>query len=143
MGSKEWREAAKMASEQGKRPEPNPAEIEAAIRELEQFMKSDDGAAALELLEATDRHIILYESEPQAGSVTVIFLGRRGLTQSIEAGGMSAAYSKPREPRLNPVLPDAAIKAATHPEMGGRKPSDVLPYLRKRLDEIADEFKKG
>jgi hypothetical protein len=141
MGSKEWRAAAKLASSKDKRPEPDPAEINKAIRELEEFMKSDEGEAAKELLAATGRHIILGEA-PGAGSVTVYFLNDKGLQQSIEVTGSAAAYSR-QQPRVHAILADAAIKAATHPEIGAKQPEEVMPFLRAELDKIAEGIKEG
>jgi hypothetical protein len=140
MGSKEWRAAAKLASSKDKQPELDPAAINKVIHELEEFMKSDEGEAAKELLAATGRHIIFGETSG-CGRVSVYFLNDKGLQQSIEVAGSAAAYSG-QPPRVNAILADVAIRAATHPEIGAKQPEEVMPFLRAELDKIAEGVKK-
>ena len=119
------------------------ANIADAARDLDQFLKSQEGQSAMALLGAAKRHLIFGE-ECDGGIADVAFIDASGLQRSIEAGGMGWAYHKlgggeVPKPRISPITARDAVQAAVwHTK---KKPHEVLPWLRDELDKIADAAK--
>ncbi|KKU33981.1 MAG: hypothetical protein UX57_C0009G0033 [Candidatus Uhrbacteria bacterium GW2011_GWE2_46_68] len=109
-------------------------------RELQQFLDSPEGQAALELLKASGRHIILAEERDGAHG-TVYFLDGEGLRKSHEAMGMWTAYANPQEghvrsPRVLPLEAREAVEVVKH----DRQPLvELIACIRRDLDNIAAE----
>lgn len=111
-------------------------------RDLEQFLKSPEGLAALALLGAAKRHIIFGE-ERGDGCARVFFIDVAGLQRSDEPHGVWMAYTKEKlpEPKISSVTAINAVQAAVW--YGGKKSNEVLAWLRGELDKIADAADSG
>ncbi len=111
--------------------------INQATRDLEQFMSSEEGLTAKALLRVSGRHINFGEDREGGGFGVVYFIDGNGLHQSVEAMGTWQVYTANiPEPKISSINARQAIKAAVH--YAGRKPDEVLYWLRGKLDEIAN-----
>lgn len=146
--ARRYRESAQIKTQETQQttqldyPKPlhSPADVLQATRELEQFMRSDEGRAALELLTASGRHLNFGEEYEGGGSSVVYFIDGTGLNRSIEASGTWTIYAKEvPKPSITPVTAKDAIEAAINPCMGAKKPSEVMTWLRSQLDAIASQ----
>lgn len=143
MGSKEWLKAAETVEAQKRQPEVEAKEIKAAADYLERFLfDSVEGTAARRLLTATDKHIILGELPASPGRAVVCFLDGEGLKKSIDGKGLSGAYGN-QQLDVSSSTSEQAVKAFTHSEHGTRKPKEIVNYLRRELDKIAEGIKQG
>jgi|SRR3989344_2255023 len=89
---------------------------------LEEFVKSDDGKAAKELLGAANTYVILSESETMMSQTTSVCLDGDGLCLSTQVVGMAAAYTE-QKPEKKSVDVDEALENIrdfedTHNETG-------------------------
>jgi hypothetical protein len=111
-------------------------DIDQGTIELEQFMRNE-GQAAMELLQASNRHICFGENYDGGGFGEVYFIDGRGLQKSIEAMGMWVAYRSDiiPKPELSPITARQAIQAAA--QHGGKKATEVVSWLHAELDKIA------
>lgn len=142
MGSREWRAAAasyKAADQQEVKHDPK--DVAEAINELERFMCGSEGAAAKELLAVTKRHVVLGEFPASPGHAVVCLLNGDGLQKSVEGAGLAGVYSS-KQQELSRLTSQQALQAFIHPEMGNRKPTDLMPYLMGELDRIAEDVIK-
>jgi hypothetical protein len=116
------------------------AQIADAGRELEQFVNSEEGRAAMGLLGAAERHIIFGE-EAGGGYAQVFFIDANGIQKSHEAHGMWTIYSKEKlpEPKISRATSQEAAKAAVW--YARRKPKEVVTWLRGELDKLANAVK--
>ncbi len=115
------------------------ADIARCARRLEQFLESDKGLAALELLKASRRHINFAEDYDGGGYGIVFAITGDGLQQSVEAMGTWMLYAKPkdvRKPHLSPISALEAIEAAVH--HGKKDPAEIMVWLEGELDTIAE-----
>jgi hypothetical protein len=144
--ARRYREAAQIKTQETQqtaqlgyeKPLHSPADVLQATRELEQFLRSDEGRAALDLLTASNRHINFGEEYEGGGSSVVFFIDGTGLNRSIEASGTWTVYAKEvPKPKITPITAKEAIEAAINPRMGGKKPNEVMTWLRSQLDAIA------
>ncbi len=110
-------------------------DISAAGLQLQAFL-AGEGAAALELLRESGRHIVFGEENEGGGRVAVYFLNGDGLQLSVEATGLATAYASEKpKPKLLPISSQQAVEAAVlHCDM---KPLEVVDWLRGQLDGIA------
>lgn len=160
--SKRWLDAAlryQQAEEQKPKPQVVPQQQEAQIREdtwrlqaaqiadagrdLEQFLKSQEGQAAMALLGAAKQHLIFGE-ESEGGYADVAFIDVAGLQRSVEPSGTGWLYSKLSgseipKPKISRITARDAVQAAVFHTK--KKPHEVLPWLRGELDKIADAAK--
>ena len=113
-------------------------ETDQAIRELDQFMNSQEGLTAIALLKASGKHIIFGEEDNSGSGAVVYFINGDGLQQSIESKGTwgDCAKEVPKKPKLSPISAQQAICAAVHYDT--KKPSEILNWLRGQLNEIAN-----
>lgn len=132
-----WFDAARKYQQAKHAQSQLPAEIDKATRDLEQFIASNEGSAAKTLLKASGKHIIFGETEASGGFGAVYFMNGDGLQRSVEAMGMWTAYAKEvPKPNLSPITARQAVEAAVY--YNKEKPSEVLEWLREKLNEIAD-----
>jgi hypothetical protein len=142
---KRWRDAISRLREQEVKFDPDTSrsrdmQISAAARELQEFLRSDEGRLALALLKAAKRHIIFGE-EREDGYAQVAFIDGGGIQRSIEPGGESWAYHRGEIPKpiISPITAHAAVEAAVC--FTKKKPNEVVPWLLGELDKIADAIK--
>ena len=76
---------------------------------LKEFMESDDGKAAKELLGAAHTYVILSESERMMSQTTSVCLDGDGLCLSTQVVGMAAAYTE-QKPERQSVDVDEALQ---------------------------------
>ena len=116
------------------------SEIAKVARELDQFVKSEEGRAAMALLKASGRWVNFGE-ERESGYAEVFFIDGNGLFRSVEASGESWIYSREKAPapKITASTAQAMIEAAAYHEK--RKPAEVLNWLRGELDKIANTAK--
>lgn len=136
--SKDWDDAARRYREQ-KKVLVSGDEVLRAVRELDAFLESSRGQDAIELLAASGRHINFGEELMCSGYGVVYFLDGNGLQKSIEGMGSWIAYSKPEPPQVRRSSAKEAIRAAVNPNMSGKEPRKVMPWLRAELDRIASK----
>ncbi len=115
-------------------------QIAEAGRDLEQFVNSEEGRTAMELLGAAQRHLIFGE-EADGGYATVFFIDGKGIQKSYEPHGTWTAYSKGNfpDPQISQATSREAAQAAVW--YARRKPEDVVTWLRGELDKLADAIK--
>lgn len=112
-------------------------EAQQGTQELHEFLISEEGGAAIRLLQASNQHIILGEDQESGGYRTVYLMDGNGLQQSVEASGTWVAYSKNvPKPKITPISTQQAIEAAVN--FGGKKPTEVVDWLKAELDMIAE-----
>ena len=145
MGAQEWRAAALQTEEAIAKVSLKTAGSEQlrGVEQLDQFLKSDDGKAGLDLLAARKSWIRLAESEPCFGYCTVWFLDGEGLKSSNEANGMWIAYAKResvREPSISPATAaDVFSAVASYGEKELQSPGALVAYISARLDQLASQ----
>lgn len=111
-------------------------DINRATVELEHFM-STEGAAAMELLRASNRHINFAEAYDGGGSGTVYFIDGDGLKLSVEPMGSWVAYRNGvPKPKITHVRAREVVEATVR--CGGKKATEIVDWLRSELDKIAD-----
>lgn len=159
MTARNWHEAANAYRKEAEKPRlkeaeppkpvkmgpvgPTPSEIDAAVHDLEAFLRSEDGAAARTLLATSGRHINFGETREGGGYETVYYIDGTGLHSSYEAFGTWTAYARTNEvpsPRISAITAREAIEAATaiHDMVNARKkPAEVVSWLREELNKIA------
>ncbi len=106
--------------------------------DLNLFLNSSEGKAALELLGASKRHLI-FGKEREEGYADVCYIDCTGLNSSYEANGVSWLYHKGEVPK--PIFSKiTALQAVQSAVWNGyvKHPSEVLPWLRRELDKIAE-----
>ena len=133
-----WRNAAQSYRTAGAMQQQHQQDtsIGLGITELEQFMVND-GPSAMELLKASGRHLIFGENREGGGFGVVYYIDGNGLHQSVEAMGMSAAYSQSkRQPNISEITVRQAVEAAV--QHGNMKPAEIVSWLRRELDKIAN-----
>ncbi len=140
-----WYEAAK---KRGFKPRKKRAKKEKPIPTLAQFMASSEGEAARKLLAAVGTYILLGESEKIMGSTVSVSLDGEGLKRSGQVVGLAAVYTEEKPQKEVIYAHDAVELLATFPKRDylerGQAPEfffeeDLIFFIRKRLDEIADE----
>ena len=118
------------------------AGIADAARDLEQFLNSQEGQSAMELLAAAKQYIVFGE-ESGGGYANVAFIDGHGLQRSIEPSGIWTTHAKRQElleqTRISPITAREAIQAAVWNTT--KKPYEVLSWLRRELDNIANAAK--
>lgn len=119
------------------------AQIADAGRDLEEFLKSQEGQAAMALLGAAKRHLIFGE-ESEGGYADVAFIDFAGLQRSVEPSGTGWLYDKLSgsevpKPKISRITARDAVQAAVFHTK--KKAHEVLPWLRGELDKVADAAK--
>jgi hypothetical protein len=114
------------------------AHVSHSVWQLDQFLKNDEGCAALALLKASGRHIVFGENRDGGGYGSVYFINGEGLQVSVEPMGMWVAYARGNveKPRLSPMSPLDAVRAAV--EYGGKDPAEIMVWLEGELNKIAE-----
>jgi len=117
-----------------------------------QFLKSDEGKAALYLLERADFHITLYSELDSRRAVTGTFLDHRGLfdgavdkisNDHIHISELKREY-RYRQDFFKPASAYTAIENAYNPRGGVARhptennPSKFLDWLKGKIDEISN-----
>ena len=121
--------------EQEERERQDMAELMQAVTDLQQFI-ANDGPAALELLSASKRHIILGENNDGGGMTTVYFLGDKGLQMSVEPSGTRLAYMKEiPAAKIRDISVIETVTAAT--TLGCKNSQELVAWIRDELDKIA------
>jgi hypothetical protein len=117
------------------------AQIADAGHELERFIKSEEGRAAMELLGAAKRHLIFGE-QAEGGYAEVFFIDANGIQKSYEAHGTWTVYTKEKlpEPKISRATSRDAVQAAVW--YAQRKPEEVVTWLRSELDKLANAVNK-
>jgi hypothetical protein len=122
-------------------------ELEQGVQALTTFMKTH-GDDAKALLGASEKHITIAVDSDGGGFRTVSFIDRNGLQSVTErAGSMAAAYhavvlsgvrAMVSKPEL--VVPCSVTEVVTAAMIhAGKKPEDIVGWLRAELDKIASE----
>jgi len=116
------------------------AQIADAGRELERFVNSEEGRAAMELLGAAKRHLIFGE-EAEGGYAEVFFIDANGIQKSYEVHGTWTVYAKEKlpEPKISRATSQEAAQAAVW--YARRKPEEIVTWLRGELNKLADAVK--
>lgn len=127
--------AAKVTSEKAAE-QPKPTLSEPPRPDLQSFLYSEEGIAAMRLLKAADLYILLAESEPCLSRTTSVRLTGIGLVKSTQRVGMSAAYTReaPKETFIEAAEALALIEEFWNPR---RPPLDLMQKIRTELDRIA------
>jgi hypothetical protein len=122
-----------------------------AIGDFDRFLKSDEGKAALYLLDRAQRHIVLYSENDGGGVVAVTYLDGKGLFDGVEAKRSEGHFTmslKEREQyyksrdNFKPASPTTAVINAygRHGYAGAATngdPSKFMEWLRDEIDKIA------
>lgn len=140
MPNSKWSQAAEKYQAAKITASTKEAAIASAVAELEEFMLAD-GETAMKLLGASGKSIELAEQSETSSFVVVYFFDGNGLQSVAGSVGLGAAYAsfggKTEQPKPSPITAEDAIRAAV--EYGGKKPEEVVPWLRSELDRIASE----
>ncbi len=137
MGTTNWG----VATERFKRAKQKPVTLQEhnitrCAKALAQFLKSEEGLVALDMLRESDRHIIFGEEDIGSGHTEVFMLNGGGLMQSQEATGTWVAYQKtPSKPTLTPISAEKAVWAFF--QLKKKEPDEVMKWLREELNAIA------
>lgn len=121
----------------------SPELVRKEAKDLEDFLASQEGIIALELLKASGTHIIFGEDRPDGGFGTVYFLGGDGLQKSVEPMGLWIAYAeKIPKPIVTKIAPRHAVEAFWRAIAGQNRchsvfQIDVLSWLLVKIDKIA------
>ncbi|MFA5185074.1 MAG: hypothetical protein WC551_01155 [Patescibacteria group bacterium] len=134
-----WREAAELYRqaqvivEEEKRDE----RLNHVAEQLHDFLASDLGAEALELLKASNRYIVFGYKLRVGGSAIMYLLSGHGCCTSNYIDGYVPAHSDVFVPGpiLDPIEPYTAVEAAL--KHGHKDPETFMPWLREELDKIA------
>lgn len=148
---KKWLKAAERyiaAKQPGFKARKKRPKKEKPIPTLAQFMASDEGEAARKLLAAVGTYVLLGESEKIMGETVSVSLDGDGLKRSSQVVGLAAAYTE-KKPQQEVIHAHEALelleKFPKKDYLGKEVAPDFLYeedltfFIRKRLDEIADE----
>jgi hypothetical protein len=136
----DWKKAAEQYK---KKPseEAHKKAVTDAAQELFDFLHSEDGKSAKELLKASGRFIRFGEENPEGGRTTVFLINGDGLVKSQEHVGDHVAYSQNiPQPTLTGISAHQAVEAAFN--YGRMAPNALLGWLRSQLDAIAEQAPK-
>jgi len=152
MGKELWMEAARKSGyidsdtkkQQEQRQQQHKKEMQDAIKEMQDFLKSEEGEAAKILLQHTNEYIKFgeYDDENTRRS-GAYFFDKDGFKEETikDAGAMYTAYaSKDRvpQPSVRDLPVEEAVKLMARKEsIGG--PKNVLPFFKGQLDIIAQK----
>jgi len=119
-------------------------EIDWAVCALVDFLASGEGASAKDLLSASDRFIRVGEQSDGGDRTRLVFImNKDGLYVSAEPAGTGSAYEElqgdPHRSTLAPMSIQEFVRAVATAKTERRAPADILPYIRKTLDEIAEQ----
>lgn len=139
--SGKWKEAAERYRNGG--PKKSSTQIEEYARQLGEFLKSDEGAEALDLLKASKRAIVIAEDEEGGAHCGVQFaFAGDGLVQLLIPRGTWAAYDPAEAQKLvadrRELKPFEAVKASCDPKIGKAHGHNFMAWLRRELDKIAN-----
>lgn len=148
---KKWLKAAERyiaAKKPGFKPRKKRAKKEKPVPTLAQFMASEEGEAARKLLAAVGTYILLGESEKVMSSTVSVSLDGEGLKRSNQVVGVAAAYTdkKPQQEVIHANEAEELLEEFPKKDYLGKGVTpeflyeeDLFFFIRKRLDEIADE----
>ena len=107
---------------------------------LEHFLQSADGRDAIALLQASGRHIV-FCTHVERGQITSFQLDGNGFRKSVQPVQHAVECSTPFAPRpmMTDVTPIQIVEAVIRQKIGGRSPDELVPWLHRKLDEIADD----
>jgi hypothetical protein len=109
-------------------------ELAEAVKGLEAFLNSIEGISARNLLTACEQSIIM-ASEEHDGTGCAYLFNQHGLQFSSAPAGLSAAYAKERiSPSVKPLITIEFVRSVSR---CGKKPAEILPFIRSELDRIA------
>jgi hypothetical protein len=108
-----------------------------AAQDLDAFLKSSEGRAAMELLSASGIRIDFSRQSIGDGLGVVCFIDGTGLYCSTEEIKTWVAHGRPHSLEIEDISANEAIAAAMNPGICGKKPEDVMSCLRNELDSIA------
>lgn len=115
-------------------------EIAAALR---QFLHHEQGQAALTLLRASNRHVVIAEENDGGGYGHVYFLDGQGYKSSAEAMGTWQIYStNVKKPEENSATSQEVAQAIVRASNGTATAEAVVSLLQKGLDAIAAQADK-
>lgn len=137
-----WKRAAQryVASKlPGFEPRPKHMVRQENARDIEEFMNSSEGSAALELLKAYGGRIFLGETKPCMHRNATLFLDCDGFALSYQEFGTSSLYSK-NERREERLAPEELTNGEVHnDELFRNVRVDLVTWLCKELDLIATQ----
>lgn len=110
-------------------------EVAQAAISLHEFMNSEEGDRATNLLNWSNRCVIFAQYD-QGGYGAIYYLDVDGLHRCSQAvGAWVASSSQVTRPKIKTVTTNAIVEAAV--QYGGKNPSEIIPWLRAELDKIA------
>lgn len=113
----------------------NTLEIAQAAISLHEFMNSEEGDRATNLLNWSNRCVIFAQYD-QGGYGAIFYLDAEGFHRCSQAvGAWVASSSQVTRPKIKNVSANVLVEAAV--QYGGKKPSDIISWLRAELDKIA------
>ena len=129
-----------MATPEAQNIQDRELEIQQEAEKLEQFLASDEGLVARELLASRNTFIRLGEERIGNGLGEVYFLDGEGLKVSQEAMDMWVAYAKSEDIPKPEIMPLDAVTAVRRAIGTGRmNPNEVVSQIRNQLSAIANK----
>lgn len=114
----------------------NYLQIARAATDLHEFMNSEEGDRANNLLNWSGCCIIFGLDHDPGGHDTIYYLDADGLHRCSQTMGIwVASASHVARPRIKSATTNEVIEAAV--QYGGKNPSEIIPWLRAELDKIA------
>lgn len=128
-----WRDAANLAERRAKEES---LAIRSASEALYLFLQSEEWVAARALLKHSRRRIVFGEEIQDCGYTMIVYADGYGLQRSYKPHGRSPILVKKWE-QPDWIQSGEAIRAAVN--FGGKKPEEILGWLTRELDRIADD----
>lgn len=138
---KKWLDAAQSYADSARNTKtPIEQRIKYVAWQLEQFLSSEDGKAAMTLLKASGNRVLMGSYNDETVCVSAYYLGPDGLAMSGGINTVSFAIGIPEKPKDKAVGAETAVRAMML--YGEKKAEEVLPYIIDCLNEIANAAPK-